>query len=897
MDFMSLGKAVQIGQGFLTRPINCQDMGRLLPSMALFVVMALFLIPAAAGTTEASDGTQVREFSVKVPSHREMTMTDLQWENPSSITVSGTEFTVMENITISQFGTLSIKPGERVRFASGKGLFVEGALYVNGTESSGCTLTGQSHSEVEQWIGIVVDKNLDGRSCVLKHTTVEYCMIVLDVTGSTVYLESCEFNHFDDRGIYSKNSDLEMRACRMVGDHKTEYGLWVDDQSDASVSGCEFRNLYWGIRANRCEPLLEGNTFQQCMVGIYVFGVMGDEFTTNVANGTFNECNQGIYALGGRFVARSNDFDRNTNAVVTGATEDSGPTRAVLIGNAIRNSKGYAVYTFKAEVNLVDNTMDHNGHGDTGDSSSVFLNVSAGYLRGNVITDSPRACLYVTSLLPGSPNIVLENNTLESGSRWGIWAQYSKLHMTSNRISSCGGDGDLDGGLIAFWTNVYMEDNTVEDTQGVGVMMDTPYQSTFYTAPVLRKNTIRNSQREGVVIQNFPPDRPVSMYDNLIETSGRYDELNYLSGIKMTKSTVKMEGGRVNDTRGYGLLMVGDAVLEAEDLEVENSGFGDMYMMDGSNATLTDCALDQDTINQDMNTSLIIRWKVMITVQDPSGLPVEGATVNITDKDGIVVGSVETGEDGSLPGEVTLVQWSNLLTEEDGYYVSDGNPFRIHAASGDYGWSQEAVILSGGLIVVTVHGAPDLTVLTLEEGEEISFNWTVRGTAFGRDENVTAMGYRIDDGDWIELDTTPDISVEWSFPVNPDELSEGDHALHIRASTDFRETEIRLNFTVTRSDMSDDDSGSDDEGEDDLPVAGLAVILIVAIAVVGWMLMVSLKRHRDKKSEGRDDGAGTSNDVKGKEGDRGKDNVKGTPPARKRSRSSKRSKPSPRSDR
>lgn len=91
-----------------------------------------------------------------------------------------------------------------------------------------------------------------------------------------------------------------------------------------------------------------------------------------------------------------------------------------------------------------------------------------------------------------------------------------------------------------------------------------------------------------------------------------------------------------------------------------------------------------------------------------------------------------------------------------------------------------------------VNQYPEVIISEPEEGSLLNGEITVSGSATDPDGEITNLSYRIDDGNWTRLDLEED----WSFPLNTQDMEDGDHTMDVLA-TDDEEASAMDHITFT----------------------------------------------------------------------------------------------------
>ncbi|MCK4971482.1 MAG: hypothetical protein KAS77_13180, partial [Thermoplasmata archaeon] len=131
---------------------------------------------------------------------------------------------------------------------------------------------------------------------------------------------------------------------------------------------------------------------------------------------------------------------------------------------------------------------------------------------------------------------------------------------------------------------------------------------------------------------------------------------------------------------------------------------------------------------------------------------------------------------------------------------------------------------------ITVDEPPEITVTTSSLEMKVGENLTVEGTVSDDMSNILWVSFRIDDGEWIRANGT----TEWSFVIEDQDLSKGEHTLEIKAYDGFSESTIAdLTFTV---------EGKTDDTSTPGPGLPLTMLCILTVGILGTLIRKGRKR-------------------------------------------------------
>ncbi|MEE9507264.1 MAG: NosD domain-containing protein [Thermoplasmata archaeon] len=135
---------------------------------------------------------------------------------------------------------------------------------------------------------------------------------------------------------------------------------------------------------------------------------------------------------------------------------------------------------------------------------------------------------------------------------------------------------------------------------------------------------------------------------------------------------------------------------------------------------------------------------------------------------------------GLSPGEETLHHEIDVFQPYGSFHLGDGDLkngqtyyYRISAknALGIEGPKSDEIDATPS------DELPTCTIVSPVQGETVSGNYTISGTASDREGTLETVEVRIDDGPWAGADGTE----SWSFTWNTETVPDGDHTIHARS--------------------------------------------------------------------------------------------------------------------
>jgi parallel beta-helix repeat protein len=232
------------------------------------------------------------------------TMDDLVANSGGTVTGGGGVYVITDEVFISPTDTLTVRPGETVKFEIGVNLIIEGTLIANGDESNMITFTSNSGSPLQgDWGNILFEDTSSDANCIINYSIIEY----------------------------------------------SNYGIFLEHASPKITNSTITMNMLFGIICNASSPIIENNNISSNMYGIacgypsqpiirsnnisnnFVSGIFSTESDPEIENNTISD---GIFAILCTF---------------------GSPT---IKDNTLSSPEPYAVFcTNVTDANVYDNTM------------------------------------------------------------------------------------------------------------------------------------------------------------------------------------------------------------------------------------------------------------------------------------------------------------------------------------------------------------------------------------------------------------------------------------------------------------------------------------------------------------------------------------------------------------
>jgi len=163
-------------------------------------------------------------------------------------------FTVSGSVVVASDAVLSIEPGVEVRFASGKGLQVDGVLVARGTDTQPITFTSSSGTSAAgdwQFISFTdssVDATFDGSGNYVGGSVLQYCQVqygggsgasgMIQLTAAAPWIDHCVIKNSAQRGVWASGvSGLRLTNNTISDNVSTDTGGGVYLSGAAVIDG------------------------------------------------------------------------------------------------------------------------------------------------------------------------------------------------------------------------------------------------------------------------------------------------------------------------------------------------------------------------------------------------------------------------------------------------------------------------------------------------------------------------------------------------------------------------------------------------------------------------------------------------------------------------------------
>ena len=249
---------------------------------------------------------------------------------------------------------------------------------------------------------------------------------------------------------------------------------------------------------------------------------------------------------------------------------------------------------------------------------------------------------------------------------------------------------------------------------------------------------------------------------------------------------------------------------------------------------------DEGTWSYEERSSIMIGHQPEVEIESPDdGSQVDGEveiTGLATDGDGDeTIESVEVSIDGENWIEVNgTSDWDHTWDTSE---VENGEHTLTFRCQDDIGYSEE-VTLTLDVLNEVGNRAPEVTITSPEDGEELSDTITIEGTATDEDgdETIESVELSLDSDEWMEVSGTD----TWTYDLDTTELEDGEHIIAVRAYDGEEYSEV---VTITMNIAN----GEGNEEKNAIPT--ITVLSPFANSTVSGLVSISV-RAEDEDGDG-----------------------------------------------
>ncbi|MCK4366985.1 MAG: right-handed parallel beta-helix repeat-containing protein [Thermoplasmata archaeon] len=490
-----------------------------------------------------------------------------------------------------------------------------------------------------------------------------------------------------------------------------------------------------------------------------------------------------------------------------------------IVSNKVSSNNWYGIYLDSSESNVItDNLMVEDGvyiggdslenwNSHTIDSSNTVNGKPVYYWKnvggGTIPSDAGQVILAnCTDVVIENQNVsnssvgielgfssdnTIANNTANSNDRYGISLWHSDGNTITNHTSLYNEGGiDLwrsDGNIIA---------NSVASNNNEGIRTYSSFDNRIY-----HNNLIGNARQA----YDFNGDND---WDDGYPSGGNY--WSDYAGVDQKSGPNQNEGGSdgIGDTP-YDDISGGASQdrypFVKPTLEFNNPPTASFTVTPPEGNTTTVFIMDASTSSdlEDHVTSLEFRW--------------------------------DCENDGT---------WDDFFMTSQCQYSTPGT-YTIRLEVRDTGGRMD--ITTRQVIVRSIENQqPTCSISEPEQGDVLSENYTVIGTASDSDGVVEEVEIRIDDGPWIQVTGTS----SWSYEWNTTDVSDGNHTIYARSydGTDYSE---EVSVTVVVDSVSPPPPA---EEESVFEQAWFWITVAVVIVIILTVVLILVRRRKEKQGEG-----------------------------------------------
>ncbi|MBI5001539.1 MAG: Ig-like domain-containing protein [Euryarchaeota archaeon] len=261
--------------------------------LLLIAIAPAISMPASGGTRAGSEGTAVVGHITQ----------DTTWFLPTYIgEVGASPYRILGNVTIDQGVTLTIQPGVQVLVSKGASIYVEGAMWANGTTLSHITFlsykwpTGMNYSD---WESVQFNGSSYGS---LNYCDISYSDNGVVVLGGYVWIDRSTFTLNKNQGVNcSINGYVSLSNSSFSSPVYADIVVYAP--AKARIEGCTFTSLQHCVILFG-EGIVGNNSFgEPCSVG-----VLCSNSSSYVGDNHFVNCIDGVFVFEADPVVHNNTF-------------------------------------------------------------------------------------------------------------------------------------------------------------------------------------------------------------------------------------------------------------------------------------------------------------------------------------------------------------------------------------------------------------------------------------------------------------------------------------------------------------------------------------------------------------------------------------------------------------
>jgi hypothetical protein len=434
---------------------------------------------------------------------------------------------------------------------------------------------------------------------------------------------------------------------------------------------------------------------------------------------------------------------------------------------------------------------------------------------GRAYDDGDRVEIYTKSTVVDIPNI---SPLVGISSPW-------EGQMVSGVIDIRGWSNDSDGSIMQVevkidsgpWnvatgtTSWEIQWNTTKESKGTHMLYAKSFDGTDYSNEFIRNVSVDNTQpdpepnKKPSVIIKSPSQGEVSgnvtVYGSASDSDGNVEKVQ-----------IKIDSGGWNTASGSASWsFLWDTTTESNQEHI-----------------LTARAVDNEGENSESDSVILrvnntVNSPPQVEILYPASDPVSGSvfilgSASDVDGDGTIT-TVQVKIEGDWKDALGTSEWSfywDTTEVEDGEYTLE-----VRAYDG-----MEYSPIETKSIIVDNPYAPTLTIFS-DVPSEVSGTYTISGFASDLDGNIELIEIQIDDGEWIFVTDSGDLS----YDIDTTELEDGIHTINIRATDDEGDVDIKSIII-------------DVKNPEELPWLLLLLVLVIIIILVTAVVAGRSKKHK-----------------------------------------------------